>query len=97
MLLEPEKATKVVLATIYLHNFLRKSKISNIYAETNALDSEQQEELIPGAWRQDQNELTSFLPLNCLPRRSPLTSTNIRLRLAEHFVNNAPLERQNNY
>lgn len=97
MLLEPEKATKVVLATIYLHNFLRKSKISNIYAKTNALDSEQQEELIPGAWRQDQNELTSFLPLNCLPRRSPLTSTNIRLHLAEHFVNNAPLEWQNNY
>lgn len=97
MLLEPEKDTKVVLATIYLHNFLRKSKISNIYAKTNALDSEQQEELIPGAWRQDQNELTSFLSLNCLPRRSPLTSTNIRLHLAEHFVNNAPLEWQNNY
>lgn len=97
MLLEPEKATKIVLVTVYLHIFLRKSRLSNIYAHTNAFDSEQRGELVPGAWRQDQQQLTSFFPLDSVPRRSPNTPTHIRLHLAEHFVNNAPLEWQNNH
>lgn len=68
-----------------------------MHIQYNAFDSEQRRELVPGAWRQDQQQLTSFFPLDSVPRRSPNTPTHIRLHLAEHFVNNAPLEWQNNH
>ncbi|GBP71319.1 hypothetical protein EVAR_57703_1 [Eumeta japonica] len=48
LLLEPEKAKKIILAVMYLHNFLRKRSAStNLYTPNGTFDSEQNGELIP--------------------------------------------------
>lgn len=69
MLIEPEKATFVVLCCIYLHNFLRKSRSSrNIYTPPGAFDITIQEHITERTWRND-SELLSFLPLPRIARR----------------------------
>jgi hypothetical protein len=58
MLLEPKKARYIVLTTIYLHNFLRKSRKSrHLYAPAGTLDCELNDgTLVKGAWRRDINQ-----------------------------------------
>lgn len=56
MLLEPSKAEMVVMACIYLHNFIRKdetSKQNNVYHTPRLLDQELDGELIEGSWRRE--------------------------------------------
>lgn len=40
ILLQPQKARDVVLTTIYLHNFLRRSRSKHLYAPQGSFDSE---------------------------------------------------------
>lgn len=50
---EPEKAQKIIMSYIYLHNFLRKNKSTrNTYNPSGILDQEIHGELIEGTWRQ---------------------------------------------
>lgn len=86
MLLEPEIATKVVLATVYLHNFLRKTR-ANIYTPPGSLDSEIDGNFVQGSWRNELDS-TSFVPLRAIPRRSANDAKAIRSHLATHFVTN---------
>jgi hypothetical protein len=97
ILLEPERASKVVLATIYLHNFLRKRSTSRqTYTPPGTFDTEKDGQIIAGRWRNDQ-EMTSLLPIRNVPRRTSSQVKNIRLHLAEHFVMNGAVPWQNNY
>jgi len=51
-LLEPQKAQIVVMAVVYLHNFLRHSKLSrNIYTPPGSFDREEEGRMILGDWR----------------------------------------------
>nr|CAI5845691.1 unnamed protein product [Callosobruchus analis] len=70
MLLEPHKAAKVVLACIYLHNYLRRSKSSrNIYTRQDTFDQEIDGKIIQGSWRQEREaNPTSLLPIRNIPR-----------------------------
>lgn len=86
MLLEPEKAQSVVMACLYLHNYLRKSSTSRqIYSPQELLDSENKGRLISGSWRNEQ-ETTSFLPLKNIPRRSNRTAQDIRDEFSAYFM-----------
>nr|CAI5845544.1 unnamed protein product [Callosobruchus analis] len=69
MLLEPHKAAKVVLACIYLHNYLRRSKSSrNIYTRQDTFDQEIDGKIIQGSWRQEREaNPTSLLPIRNIP------------------------------
>lgn len=95
MLLEPEIATKVVLATCYLHNFLRKTR-TNTYTPPGSFDSENNGDFVPGSWR-NELESNSFLPLRLVPRRSANDAKAIRLHLATHFATNGQIPWQNRY
>lgn len=54
MLLEPKTATKIVLTTIHLHNYLRKKpNTRSLYTPPGSLDSETDGELRPGTWRNE--------------------------------------------
>lgn len=98
ILLSPEKATKVVLACIYLHNFLRKSKESrNVYTPPGTFDEEKEGEFIPGVWRQQNSELQSFLPLKKVPRKSAAHCEAIRNEFAEYFSNEGSVSWQHKY
>lgn len=49
LLLQPDKAEKIVLACCYMHNFLRKKFTStNIYKPNRVFDHEQDRQILPG-------------------------------------------------
>lgn len=90
MLIEPhtQKATKVVLCCVYLHNFLRKSHSSrNIYTPLGIFDAEVEGHVIEGSWRNDSNP-SSFLPLNRVGRKPSQSSHFIRQEFADYFKTN---------
>jgi len=95
LLLEPEKAEIVVMAVVYLHNFLRKSRFSrNTYSPPGCFDSEKEGQLIEGDWRRNALQLQ---PLRNIPRRSKSTAQDIKDEFATYFIENGTLPWQNNY
>lgn len=97
LLLEPEKATKVVLATICLYNYLRRDENSSrLFTPPGSYDTEVNGELVPGSWRNEPN-MTSMLPIQAVPRRGQQNVKQIRLHLARHFITNGAIPWQNNY
>lgn len=98
MLLEPEQATKVVLATIYLYNFLRSSPInSHRFAPPGTFDAVRNNgEIVEGSWRSEPAP-TSLLPLAAIPRRATINAKEVRDHLARHFITNGVIAWQNNY
>lgn len=98
MQLEPEKASKIVLTCVLLHNFLRKSRSSkNIYTPPGTFDAENDGESIPGSWRQDQAPNSSFLALNRKPRKSGHQAQHIRNLFADYFITTGKLPWQDKY
>nr|CAH7767345.1 unnamed protein product [Callosobruchus chinensis] len=96
MLLEPLIATKVVLSTLYLHNFLRKPPSRGIYTPPGSLDTDQNGATINGRWRND-TPLTSLTPIRNVPRRPSRHHIATRLHIANHFSLNDLLPWQENY
>nr|XP_023014829.1 uncharacterized protein LOC111504497 [Leptinotarsa decemlineata] len=73
LLLEPDRAQKVVLACIHLHNFLRRSKSSNgTYTPSGTFDQEDPStgQLIPGQWRVVGLPSENLLRLKKIPKKS---------------------------
>lgn len=95
MLLEPETATKVVLATVYLYNYLRSN--SNLRSPVSFDTIQEDGELVPGSWRREQEPTTSLLPMDAIPRRSSENAKDIRSHLARHFITNGAIVWQNDY
>ncbi|KAF0756214.1 DDE Tnp4 domain-containing protein [Aphis craccivora] len=96
LLLEPQKAQIVVMAVVYLHNFLRHSKSSrNIYTSPGSFDKEEEGRMILGDWREFENTSTSLLPLRNVARRPPLQEQEIREHFADYFLTNGSVQWQN--
>lgn len=89
MLLEPEKAQYVVMATVCLHNFLRKSTSRNIYTPPGTFDQEDSiGNVIDGNWRScNGNDLSSFKPIRQIPRKTSLEAKEVRDQFATYFFN----------
>lgn len=97
LLLEPEKATKVVLATICLYNYLRRDQASSQrFTPPGSFDAEVEGTVIPGRWRQD-TEMSSMLSIQAIPRRGSTNIKEIRSHLGRHFITNGAISWQNNY
>lgn len=87
LLLEPQKAEKVVLTCLYLHNFLRKSKLSrNLYTPNGTFDEEEDGKLVEGTWRKELKTLTSLFPVKKIARKSSTAFYDNRKEFAEYFV-----------
>lgn len=86
LLLEPETATKIVLAAAYLHNFLRKSPSRNIYNPVGSFDNEcpNTGSIIPGIWRRDLKNV-ALNNFKNIPRKSSLNAQQVRDEFAEYF------------
>lgn len=98
MLLQPEKVSLITMTCVLLHNFLRRSKTSSsCYSPPGTFDSEENGYIIPGAWRQNQDTLTSLLPLRNIPRKSSMDAKAIREEFAEYFVTNGRVSWQDLY
>ncbi|XP_061717029.1 uncharacterized protein LOC133524889 isoform X1 [Cydia pomonella] len=98
ILLQPDKVTDIVMTCVLLHNFLRRSKKSRqIYTPVGIFDTDHEGVIQPGSWRNDQEGMSSLLPLRSLPRRAAVTAKSVRDKFAEYFVTNGAVSWQNNY
>lgn len=78
-----------------LHNFLRRSRTSSSrYIVSNMLDSDISGHFTPGQWRQDNNNITSFIPLQRIARRSGFEAKLIREQFAEYFMTDGKVQWQ---
>lgn len=88
MLLQPEIARKIVLATIYLHNFLRQRPSCRIYTPQGTFDTERDNgQVVDGRWRND-GPMSSLVPFRNVARKTSDRPKKIREHLAYHFVLN---------
>lgn len=89
MLLEPEKAKYVVMATVCLHNFLRQNTSRNTYNPPGTFDQEDSAgNVIPGTWRNDcNNALSSFVPIRSIARKTSMEAKQVRDHFANYFFN----------
>ncbi|CAH2003310.1 unnamed protein product [Acanthoscelides obtectus] len=100
ILVSPEKATLVVLACVYLHNFLRKSKHSrNTYTPSGTFDDEKEGKIIPGQWRQgsENKNAESFLPIPKIGRKSSANCEAIRNEFATYFMGEGSVSWQHSH
>lgn len=99
MLLELEKVTNVTLTCALLHNFLRKSRTSSIkYSPNETFDLGNEEgQIIPGAWRQEESTMTSLLPLRNISRKPGIEAKQICEEFATYFATNGKVPWQNAY
>lgn len=87
IILDPEKATLVVLSTIHLHNFLKNSTTSNRLCTSPDF---------PNNVQLEQTETSSFLNIRNIPRKS-INVQEIRRELAEYFIGNGRVQWQDDY
>ena len=84
ILLKPENAEKIVLASCALHNYLR-TKSPNRYTPPQSLDRENDaHEFFEGEWRQEVTNSLKSLSLQC-GNNSSNYSKEIRNSLCEYF------------
>lgn len=88
MLLEPEKATIITCACVYLHNFLRANKSANYYAPPGSVDYVLPDgTIVPGDWRNGESERgETFYPLPRIGRRASEHAKAIRDEYASYFI-----------
>ena len=84
----PQNVVKVILATVALHNFLRRNKTSrDIYSPPNSFDAEDFEtgQINPGTWRREC--ITSNLKsLQSQGTNTTLEAEDIRNTFASYFM-----------
>lgn len=96
MLLQPDKASLIIMTCVNLHNYLMKRKASRkLYNSPGMMDRIEDGIVTPGQWR-NMDSLSSFLPLPNTGRRHTLQCENIRQRFSEYFNFTDILPWQNN-
>lgn len=100
LLLNPEKVEQVVTACVFLHNFLRRSKMSKkMYTPPSTFDSEDKDtgHIIPGTWRLE-GAANAFRPLPKKARNATVEAKYVREEFAEYFMSpEGMVPWQNNY
>lgn len=87
MVLQPDNAALIVMTTVCLHNFLRRSKTSrNLYTPPGTFDTEENGVITSGSWRADNEGMSSFFNyFKNIPRRSKKSAEAIRDEFTDHF------------
>lgn len=93
-LLEPEKVSTITMTCVLLHNFLRSRTSSLRYITPDMLDSETDEQFTPGQWRLNNDDITSFAPLQKVARKSGLEAKLIREQFAKYFITDGKVQWQ---
>ena len=86
--IKPDNVTKVVLATLALHNFLRSTNSSR-YIPPGSVDSEDQDgEVRHGSWRNEELISSGMVSIsNSRKGRQSVKAEDIRQALCEYFNN----------
>lgn len=98
MLLEAEKVRDVVLTTLFLHNFLRRSETSrDIYTPPGTFDNELPNgTVIEGNWRKEILG-TALRGMRKKARKSSEVAKAVRNEFAEYFVTTGQVSWQESY
>lgn len=86
LLLEPNKAAKVVLTCTLLHNFMRKKDSCDSYNPPGTFDNEQFGEIVPRIWRSEGKPTGTLSKLKKVARKPSSIATKIRESFKEYFV-----------
>lgn len=98
ILLSPEKTTNIVMTCVLLHNYLRKSKTSkSIYSPHGTFDTETDDGFQAGSWRNEEDNLSSLLPLRKVARNAGVQAKSVRDIFAEYFKTNGAVPWQDRY
>lgn len=86
--LKPATCEIVTMSCVYLHNFLRRNKLSRaLYTPPGTFDYEDSEyNIIEGTWRRDIGTHSNMLDLQTVARHPPLAATVVRDKFAEYFI-----------
>ena len=96
ILLPPETIENLLMATLTIHNFLRKSPSRNIYCPTGLADTETTSgDIHPGFWRRDPPS-TSVLPIEVpsTGHNACTSAKHVRETLKDYFFNEGAVEWQ---
>lgn len=86
MLLQPDSASIITMACVYLHNYLRKSKTSQQhYSPPESFDRVVNNVILPAAWRKE-GPPNGLIPITSQPRKAAISAQNIRDEFAEYFT-----------
>lgn len=87
MLLQPRTATKIVLAIIHLHNFLRQSSSRKIYNPPGSFDGECSDTgvITDGVWKKDKSNSGRLMNFPNIPRRSKMEAEDVRNEFIQYF------------
>uniref|UniRef100_A0AAG5D173 DDE Tnp4 domain-containing protein n=1 Tax=Anopheles atroparvus TaxID=41427 RepID=A0AAG5D173_ANOAO len=83
---KPEVARKIVLATICLHNFLRKRQSRNTYSPPELADRIVEGHIVEGSWR--SSSATVMRNLGQVPLRTSRDLVTMREHIANDFIHN---------
>lgn len=98
LLLESQKASIVGMTCALLHNFLRQSETSRSnYSPLGAFDREEEGNIIQDTWREENENMSSFLPIQRVPRKPSLAVKDVRDKFAEYFITNGTVAWQESY
>lgn len=99
ILLEPDKTALVIMACVVLHNFLRKSRTSkNQYTPPGTFDvHDERGIIIPGTWRKDIGDMTSFISLKRIGRKPGHEAKIIQQEFTDYFTSVGRIEWQEKY
>ncbi|XP_053995489.1 uncharacterized protein LOC128885455 [Hylaeus anthracinus] len=89
LLVNSDKASLIVTAIMYLHNFLRSGSSSKIYCPPGELDSFVGDSLVEGNWRRDVSEAQTTGMQNMRPirdRRAPELAEDVRKEFTDYFM-----------
>lgn len=88
LLIEPEKASMIVITVAILHNFLRQRPHSaDLYTPSGTFDYEESGEIINGSWRNAINKVNSFVSLKHTLYKTSSKGIKVREDLADYFLN----------
>ena len=94
--LQPENVEGLMMATLIIHNFLRKSESQNIYCPVGFTDTKRKDGMvIPGNWRKNL-PTESFLSLNVSlsGHNATMNAKQIRESFKDYFCNEGAVEWQ---
>lgn len=91
--LSPDKASTIVLACCYLHNFLRQKNTQTFLQDSFDFEDTYSGQVRPGSWRNNNQQLVSLE--SCQQRNSTTTSKDIRNKYCEYFNNIGAVQWQN--
>lgn len=89
MMLHPDKAQKLVMTCLYLHNFLRRQKESRTkYMPSQSIDREDlsSNAVTAGSWRNEANKFQGIRNLERRAAKPTVSSAEVRNTFAQYFM-----------